>query len=104
MAVSQPAGSIEGKLRVTIQGEVIENYFGTVRSSEVTFERYTTAIRESTSMYLLPSSQVLTNFVMVNKLSRACKQHMRTLSNSAMYMCAKKVDQEVLCRMPSNTS
>ena len=44
--VSQPAGSIEGKLRVTIQGEVIENYFGTLRSSEVTFERYTTAIRE----------------------------------------------------------
>jgi phosphoenolpyruvate carboxylase len=54
MAVSQPAGSIEGRLRVTIQGEVIENYFGTVRSSEVTFERYTTAIRESSaSVYLL---------------------------------------------------
>jgi len=44
---SQPAGSIAGRLRVTIQGEVIENYFGTLRSCELTFERYTTAILQA---------------------------------------------------------
>eukprot|EP00293_Proteomonas_sulcata_P019285 CAMPEP_0184315636 /NCGR_PEP_ID=MMETSP1049-20130417/84183_1 /TAXON_ID=77928 /ORGANISM="Proteomonas sulcata, Strain CCMP704" /LENGTH=365 /DNA_ID=CAMNT_0026634251 /DNA_START=36 /DNA_END=1133 /DNA_ORIENTATION=- len=46
--LSQPAGSIRGSLRATIQGEVIENYFGTERACELTFERYTTAILQAT--------------------------------------------------------
>jgi phosphoenolpyruvate carboxylase len=57
--VSQPAGSIEGKLRVTIQGEVIENYFGTLRSSEVTFERYTTAVRKYLPLRFFPFDSVM---------------------------------------------
>ena len=42
--LSQPPGSIRGNLRVTVQGEVIESYFGTKPSCELTFERYTTAV------------------------------------------------------------
>jgi phosphoenolpyruvate carboxylase len=41
--LSQPPGSIRGSLRVTIQGEVIESYFGTKPSCELTMERYTRA-------------------------------------------------------------
>jgi phosphoenolpyruvate carboxylase len=51
--LSQPPGSIRGNLRVTIQGEVIESYFGTKPSSELTFERYTTAVLKAT---LVPPS------------------------------------------------
>mmetsp|Transcript_32228 Transcript_32228/g.79090 ORF Transcript_32228/g.79090 Transcript_32228/m.79090 type:complete len:1003 (+) Transcript_32228:38-3046(+) len=65
--LSQPAGSIAGSLRVTIQGEVIENYFGTLRSSEVTFERYTTAILSAT-------------LVMPNKETEDMRQAMQRLS------------------------
>lgn len=46
--LSQPPGSIKGNLRVTIQGEVIESYFGTKPSCELTFERYTTAVLKAT--------------------------------------------------------
>jgi len=48
--LSQPPGSIRGNLRVTIQGEVIESYFGTKPSCELTFERYTTAVLKATLM------------------------------------------------------
>jgi len=57
--LSQPAGSINGKLRVTIQGEVIDSYFGTVNACELTFERYSTAILKAT---LTPPAQAGENF------------------------------------------
>ncbi|EKX31868.1 hypothetical protein GUITHDRAFT_121941 [Guillardia theta CCMP2712] len=56
--LSQPAGSINGSLRVTIQGEVIENYFGSHRSCELTFERYTTAILKATLTPPAPPSDL----------------------------------------------
>ena len=52
--LSQPPGSIRGNLRVTVQGEVIESYFGTKPSCELTFERYTTAVLKAT---LLPPTE-----------------------------------------------
>jgi phosphoenolpyruvate carboxylase len=41
---SQPAGTLDGGLRVTVQGEVIENYFGITTVAQQSLERYTTAI------------------------------------------------------------
>jgi phosphoenolpyruvate carboxylase len=46
---SQPAGTLDGGLRVTIQGEVIELYFGIQAIAEQSLERYCTAVL-STSM------------------------------------------------------
>lgn len=45
---SQPAGTLDGGLRVTIQGEVIENYFGMKTITEQSLERYVTACLRST--------------------------------------------------------
>eukprot|EP00285_Hemiselmis_virescens_P015091 CAMPEP_0173381640 /NCGR_PEP_ID=MMETSP1356-20130122/4035_1 /TAXON_ID=77927 ORGANISM="Hemiselmis virescens, Strain PCC157" /NCGR_SAMPLE_ID=MMETSP1356 /ASSEMBLY_ACC=CAM_ASM_000847 /LENGTH=993 /DNA_ID=CAMNT_0014335553 /DNA_START=55 /DNA_END=3036 /DNA_ORIENTATION=- len=68
--LSQPEGSINGSLRVTVQGEVIENYFGTVRASEVTFERYTTAILNATLVPPAKESQEMRDAM--QRLSEAC--------------------------------
>ena len=45
---SQPAGTLDGGLRVTIQGEVIEQYFGMTSVTEQSVERYLTATLSST--------------------------------------------------------
>jgi len=68
--LSQPEGSIDGHLRVTVQGEVIENYFGTVRSSEITFERYTTAILNATLVAPPKESNEMRDCM--QRLSEAC--------------------------------
>jgi len=45
---SQPAGSVDGSLRVTEQGEMIQWKFGTPEIAERSFELYTTATLEAT--------------------------------------------------------
>ena len=51
--LSQPSGTIKGRMRITIQGETIDSHFGHAGTAEQTFERYTTAVLIST---LAPSS------------------------------------------------
>eukprot|EP00124_Ichthyophonus_hoferi_P005071 Ihof_evm3s658 gene=Ihof_evmTU3s658 len=46
--LGQPPGSLEGGMRVTIQGETIEAHFGTsFHTAEQTLERYTSAVLQS---------------------------------------------------------
>jgi len=56
--LSQPPGSIRGNLRVTVQGEVIESYFGVKPSCALTFERYTTAVLKATLMPPTPPEAI----------------------------------------------
>jgi phosphoenolpyruvate carboxylase len=44
---SQPAGTIQGCLRVTVQGEIIEQQFGEPEVCFSTFDRYTSAVLEA---------------------------------------------------------
>lgn len=46
--LSQPPGSVGGSMRITIQGEVIEQHFGLRSISEATMNRYTSATLLST--------------------------------------------------------
>eukprot|EP00835_Amoeboradix_gromovi_P003432 NODE_226_length_13883_cov_0.528729.p6 type:complete len:306 gc:universal NODE_226_length_13883_cov_0.528729:4951-4034(-) len=42
--LSQPAGSVRGQIRVTIQGEIIDNHFGTKATAEQSLERYGSSV------------------------------------------------------------
>ena len=44
---SQPAGTIQGSLRVTVQGEIIEQQFGEPEVCFSTLDRYTSAVLEA---------------------------------------------------------
>ncbi|KAJ3401223.1 hypothetical protein HDV05_000608 [Chytridiales sp. JEL 0842] len=46
--LSQPDGTVMGRMRVTIQGEIIDQHFGLTGTAEQTLERYTTATLIST--------------------------------------------------------
>lgn len=46
--LSQPAGSVQGWMRVTVQGEVIDHYFGLSSIASHTMERYTTSVLMAT--------------------------------------------------------
>ncbi|KAJ3186021.1 hypothetical protein HDU85_000935 [Gaertneriomyces sp. JEL0708] len=46
--LSQPSGTVRGRMRITIQGEIIDQHFGSVGTTEQTLERYTTATLIST--------------------------------------------------------
>mmetsp|Transcript_23647 Transcript_23647/g.76981 ORF Transcript_23647/g.76981 Transcript_23647/m.76981 type:complete len:978 (-) Transcript_23647:76-3009(-) len=46
--LSQPAGSVQGWMRVTVQGEVIDHYFGLPSIASHTMERYTTSVLTAT--------------------------------------------------------
>jgi phosphoenolpyruvate carboxylase len=46
--LSQPAGTVQGRLRVTQQGEVIRNRFGSISLAYRTMELYTTATLKAT--------------------------------------------------------
>lgn len=48
--LSQPAGSVQGWMRVTVQGEVIDNLFGLPSIASHTMERYTTSVLKATMM------------------------------------------------------
>jgi len=52
--LSQPAGSVQGWMRVTVQGEVIDNLFGLPSVASHTMERYTTSVLTAT---LTPPSE-----------------------------------------------
>jgi phosphoenolpyruvate carboxylase len=52
--LSQPAGSVQGWMRVTVQGEVIDNLFGLPSIASHTMERYTTSVLTAT---LTPPSE-----------------------------------------------
>jgi phosphoenolpyruvate carboxylase len=55
--LSQPPGSVQGVLRVTIQGEVIDGHFGLPGTAEQTLERYSTATLISTMAPPSPPKQ-----------------------------------------------
>ncbi|KAI9103302.1 phosphoenolpyruvate carboxylase [Phlyctochytrium arcticum] len=46
--LSQPNGTVQGRMRITIQGEIIDHHFGHTGTAEQTLERYTTATLIST--------------------------------------------------------
>ncbi|KAJ3167441.1 hypothetical protein HDU88_002363 [Geranomyces variabilis] len=46
--LSQPSGTVQGNMRITIQGEIIDHHFGHTGTAEQTLERYTTATLIST--------------------------------------------------------
>ncbi|KAI8825738.1 phosphoenolpyruvate carboxylase [Fimicolochytrium jonesii] len=46
--LSQPSGTVQGRMRITIQGEIIDHHFGHTGTAEQTLERYTTATLIST--------------------------------------------------------
>ncbi|KAJ3023929.1 hypothetical protein HKX48_009137 [Thoreauomyces humboldtii] len=46
--LSQPSGTVQGTMRITIQGEIIDHHFGHIGTAEQTLERYTTATLIST--------------------------------------------------------
>ncbi|KAI8914076.1 phosphoenolpyruvate carboxylase [Powellomyces hirtus] len=46
--LSQPSGTVQGSMRITIQGEIIDHHFGHTGTAEQTLERYTTATLIST--------------------------------------------------------
>lgn len=52
--LSQPSGTVRGKMRITIQGELIDNHFGLLATAEQTLERYTNATLLAT---LLPQKE-----------------------------------------------
>lgn len=52
--LSQPKGSINGSLRVTVQGEAINQHFASAEVAEHTFERYSVAVLEHTVSPPLP--------------------------------------------------
>ena len=65
--LSQPPGSVAGRMRVTIQGETIDSHFGLIGTAEQTLERYTTATLIAT---LAPQQQPRQEWKhMFNKLS-----------------------------------
>ncbi|KAJ3124037.1 hypothetical protein HK098_001413 [Nowakowskiella sp. JEL0407] len=41
--LSQPSGTVQGRMRITIQGEIIDNHFGHTPTAIQTLERYSTA-------------------------------------------------------------
>ena len=71
--LSQPAGSVQGWMRVTVQGEVIDNLFGLPSVASHTMERYTTSVLTAT---LTPPSEPSPEF----------REMMQTLSEDS---CAK---------------
>ncbi|KAJ3092108.1 hypothetical protein HK102_010674 [Quaeritorhiza haematococci] len=46
--LSQPSGTVQGRMRITVQGEIIETHFGQAGTAQQTLERYTTATLIST--------------------------------------------------------
>mmetsp|Transcript_74804 Transcript_74804/g.200524 ORF Transcript_74804/g.200524 Transcript_74804/m.200524 type:complete len:314 (-) Transcript_74804:514-1455(-) len=55
--LSQPAGSVQGWMRVTVQGEVIDRFFGLPSIASHTMERYTVSVLRATLAPPEPPSQ-----------------------------------------------
>ncbi|KAI9006777.1 phosphoenolpyruvate carboxylase [Hyaloraphidium curvatum] len=65
--LSQPSGTIKGKMRITIQGEIIDSHFGLQATAEQTLERYTNATLLATLLQQKPAKKEWRD--MMNKLS-----------------------------------
>lgn len=72
--LSQPAGSVQGWMRVTVQGEVIDALFGLPTVASHTMERYTTSVLTAT---MTPPAEPLAEFRdMMQELSEdSCNQY-----------------------------
>ena len=74
--LSQPPGSINNDLRVTIQGESIEQHFGLIKTAQTTFGRYASATILST---LAPHSEPKEEWRdCMERMSAASSQHYRS--------------------------
>ena len=74
--LSQPPGSINNDLRVTIQGESIEQHFGLIKTAQTTFGRYASATILST---LAPHSEPKEEWRQcMERMSAASSQHYRS--------------------------
>ncbi|KAI3656514.1 hypothetical protein MP638_004812 [Amoeboaphelidium occidentale] len=79
--LSQPGGSLCGKMRVTIQGEVIDGHFGFIGTAEQTLERYCTATLVSTMSPPKPPQQKWRE-VMEQLNEESCKHFKNTVYNN----------------------
>ena len=72
--LSQPAGSVQGWMRVTVQGEVIDHYFGLSSIASHTMERYTTSVLQATLCPPPPPSDAFRN-IMQNLSELSCAKY-----------------------------
>lgn len=56
--LSQPPGSIQGSMRITVQGEVIQREFGLIDTAVTSLDRYTSAVLSATLRPSEPPKQV----------------------------------------------
>ena len=82
---SQPSGTIDGRLRVTEQGEMIQALFGLPEIAHRTFEVYTSGTLES---WLAPSSAPLAQWrECMNRLSNdACAGYRRIVADDPAFI------------------
>lgn len=74
--LSQPPGSVNNDLRVTIQGESIEQHFGLIKTAQTTFGRYASATVLST---LFPHAQPKSEWrSCMERMSEASSAHYRS--------------------------
>eukprot|EP00283_Hemiselmis_rufescens_P000477 CAMPEP_0173470208 /NCGR_PEP_ID=MMETSP1357-20121228/77759_1 /TAXON_ID=77926 /ORGANISM="Hemiselmis rufescens, Strain PCC563" /LENGTH=970 /DNA_ID=CAMNT_0014438475 /DNA_START=30 /DNA_END=2942 /DNA_ORIENTATION=+ len=83
--LSQPAGSVQGWMRVTVQGEVIDHYFGLSSIASHTMERYTTSVLQAT---LKPPGAPSEEYrVIMERLSEAsCAQYRKIVYETPMFV------------------
>ncbi len=75
--LSQPPGALEGRLRITEQGEVIRNKFGFVITSVRSMELYTSAILNGKGSHI-PSPPPAWR-AMMDKLAQRSKEHYQSM-------------------------
>lgn len=75
--LSQPPHSIANRLRVTIQGESIEQHFGLIKTAQTTFGRYTSATILAT---LRKHEQIRPEWIdAMNTISKVSSDHYRSI-------------------------
>ena len=72
--LSQPAGSVQGWMRVTVQGEVIDHYFGLSSIASHTMERYTSSVLKATLDPPAPPSEDF-RALMLRLSETSCNQY-----------------------------
>eukprot|EP00667_Euglena_gracilis_P001598 EG_transcript_1597 len=82
---SQPAGTLDGGLRVTIQGEAIEQFFGISTIAEQSLERYCTAVL-NTSLAMPPPPPVEFREVMERLSQTSCNTYRALIYENPLFV------------------